>query len=95
MKLVATEAVRAKLWDKHEVGIEEAEEAWRNCDGPWLIDEREKNKTQPPTVWALAWTDLGRLLKIVVIPHKAKGIAVLRTAYEPDEEELELYESNI
>lgn len=95
MKFVATEAVTTKLWDKHGVAIEEAEEAWRNCEGPWLIDDREKNRTQPPTVWALAWTNRGRLLKIVVIPQKAKGIAVLRTAYEPDEVEIILYESYI
>jgi len=95
VKLIATETVRAKLWDEHELDFEEVLEAWEGCSGPWLVDDREKNRTTPPTVWALAWTDLGRLLKLVVIPHRAQGIAVLRTAFEPDEDEVKLYEANI
>jgi len=95
MRLVATEAVKAKLWDERELDFGEVLEAWESCSGPWLIDDRERNRTQPPTVWELAWTDLGRLLKLVVIPHRKKGIAVLRTAFEPDEDEVKLYEANI
>jgi len=95
VKLIATDAVKEKLWNERELTLEEVQEAWESCGGPWLIDDREKNRTHPPTVWALAWTDLGRLLKLVVIPHRARGIAVLRTAYEPDEDEVRLYEANI
>lgn len=95
MKLVATDAVKAKLLDERELYFEEVLEAWESCSGPWIIDDRERNKTKPPTVWALAWTDLGRLLKLVVIPHRDKGIAILRTAFEPDEDEVKIYEANI
>lgn len=58
---------------------------------PKLWDERELDFGEVLE----AWTDLGRLLKLVVIPHREKGIAVLRTAFEPDEDEVKLYDNNI
>jgi hypothetical protein len=35
-----------------------------------------------------------RLLKVVFILHSKEKIAQIKTAYEPDEEEIELYEQN-
>ena len=95
MRLVATDAVKSKLWDERDLSFEEVLEAWESCSGPWFIDDRARNRSNPPTVWALPCTDLGRLLKLVVIPHREKGISVLRTAFEPDEDEVKLYENNI
>lgn len=96
MRLVMTEAIREKIWNEHHVSEWEVNEAWNNGhSGPWFIDDRERHKTNPPTVWTLSTTDLGRLLKLVVIPHKVKGIAILRTSYEPDDDEVSLYENNI
>ena len=59
-----------------------------------FVDDREKNKTNPPTVWFIGATFEGRLLKVVIIPYPKKGIAILRTAYEPSDLELEIYEKN-
>lgn len=94
MKLVATDAVKEKIWTEHEVYFQEAEEAFENSEGPWFEDDRAKNQTRPKTIWTLAFTDLGRLIKIVVIKRPTDAVAVLRTAYEPDEDEVKIYETN-
>ena len=94
MELVATEDVLAKILDKHDVDLLEAEEAFFNHEGRYLIDGREKHRTNPPTVWFISETFAGRLLKIVMIPHMKQQMAILRTAYEPNDLEIQLYEEN-
>jgi hypothetical protein len=95
MQLVATDAVTAKISREHGVSIVEVEEAlFNHGGGPVLVDDREVNRTRPATVWFIAETFDGRLLKVVVIPLRAEGVLVLRTAYEPDEAEIAIYEAN-
>ncbi|OGQ35556.1 MAG: hypothetical protein A3F16_00075 [Deltaproteobacteria bacterium RIFCSPHIGHO2_12_FULL_43_9] len=93
MWLIATGAVKEKIKFIHSVDFIEAEEAFFNFKGPMLIDDREKHKSKPHTVWFISETFEGRLLKLVIIPYIEEGLAVLRTAYEPSKEEKELYES--
>ncbi len=94
MRLVASDAVKEKIGREHDVEFFEAQEAFAQAEGVWFEDTRARHKTKPPTIWTLSETSLGRLLKIVVIPRKDLGIAILRTAYEPDNDEVRLYEEN-
>jgi isopentenyldiphosphate isomerase len=89
-KLVVSEAVKNKLQKKHKVTVREVEHCFFNREGRLLIDSRAFNKTIPPTLWFIALTNQGRKLKVAYIQ---KGVQViLKTAYEPNEQELEIYE---
>ncbi len=93
--LVVAKEVEEKLKNKfHSVSIIEVEEALSCFEGKLIEDDRAKNQTIPPTYWFLSETFEGRLLKIVIKLDKSKGIAYLRTAYEPDEKEVIYYEDH-
>lgn len=88
--LVVSEAVKTKLQKKHQVTLREVEHCFLNREGRLLYDNRALTKTNPPTLWFIAQTNQNRKLKIVYIQ---KGLQViLKTAYEPNEEELAIYE---
>jgi hypothetical protein len=59
--------------------------------GRLLLDERAQTKTEPPTLWFLAFTDQQRLLKIVYI--QINEVLHLKTAYEPNDVEIKLYKT--
>jgi len=56
------------------------------------IDNRQQHKTKPPTRWFIAETDSMRRLKIVFITYPS-GDHVIKSAFEPDEYEEKVYES--
>jgi len=88
--LVVSAAIETKLHKKHQVSIKEVEQCFYNRDGKLLYDTRAKTKTIPPTLWFIALTNKNRKLKIVYIQ---KGLQlILKTAYEPNDVELALYE---
>ena len=90
-----TEAIEEKLRDKQPpVTYMEVEEAFYNLDGTPLIDTREKNRTKPPTVWFISETSSGRILKISGIFKPEYEAFVIKSAYEPDDWEIDLYEIN-
>ncbi len=94
MLLIASKAVKEKIITIHDVNFLEAEEAFNNFIGYSLEDDRVQHKTKPPTVWCLSETYDGRLLKLVFIPYVDKQVAILRTAYEPDDFEVDLWNEN-
>jgi hypothetical protein len=49
-------------------------------------------KTNPPTLWFIGETDQGRILKIVFVELK-NGIYEIKTAYEPNDVEVKIYEN--
>lgn len=59
-----------------------------------LIDKRENHRTTPHTVWFVSHTMNGRILKIVGIPIIDKKEFVLKSAFDADDLEIELYEKN-
>lgn len=89
LNLRISHAVLAKLRDKHGVGRLEVEQCFQNLTGKLLMDTREQHRTNPPTLWFLACTNQGRLLKVVYI-QKA-GVIHLRSAFEPNETEIGIY----
>ncbi len=82
--------IKQKLKDKHQVKSEEIEECFLNREKGYLEDTRADHVTDPPTRWFIAKTDVGRLLKVVWIMDEVAGITI-KTAYEPNEKEIEIY----
>lgn len=91
MNLKISLGVEQKLQEKHDVTRNEIEECFWNREHGLLEDTREQNKTNPPTMWFIAETDQGRSLKVVFMEIE-QGIYEIKTAYEPNENEVAIYE---
>lgn len=87
--LVVSEAIKIKLQKKHRVTIREVEHCFTNREGRLLFDNRASTKTNPPTLWFIALTNQNRKLKIVYIQKGTE--VILKTAYEPNDLELDIY----
>jgi len=90
MILISPE-VLTKLDLKHQVSRREVEQCFENLCGTFLEDAREDHKTDPATLWFIAPTNEDRLLKVVFI--YIDGNHHIRTAFPPDQTEIDLYES--
>lgn len=88
-----SQATLDKLRDKHDVTAREVEQCFENIEGPLLIDEREDHKSDPPTLWFISRTNKNRLLKVAYIQRG--GIVQVRTCYEPNEAEMQIYSSHL
>jgi isopentenyldiphosphate isomerase len=88
--LVVSEAIKTKLQKKHQVTIREVQHCLINREGRLLLDKRALTKTNPPTLWFIALTNQNRKLKIVYIQRDNQ--VILKTAYEPNDVELAIYE---
>lgn len=84
-------AIQAKIMEKHQVSCKEVRECFLNRNGDYLVDDREDNRTDPATLWFLARTNCDRLLKVCFIYSEERGTSFLKTAYAPNEAEIELY----
>ena len=93
-QIVATSRILEKILIFHGVDILEVEDAFNNWMGHALIDDRSEHKTKPPTVWFCSATSDGRILKIIGIPQREHKEFVLKSAYEPEDWEIDLYEEN-
>ena len=90
MGLVLSPHVREKLAQKTPPVTEtEIVQCFANRSGAFLIDDRENNKTNPPTQWFIAETDYGRKLKIVFILKDSD--VIIKTAYDPNSIEETIY----
>ena len=91
MTLLMSTKIRTKLANKiPPVSLEEIKECFATRDYTYLEDERENNRTIPPTWWFISDTFMGRKLKIVFIELDSKDIAI-KTAYEPNQDEIRFY----
>jgi hypothetical protein len=70
---------------------DKVEECFYNRIKGLLEDTREQYKTNPPTMWFIAETNEGRSLKVVFI-ELLNGTYEIKTAYEPNEDEVKIYE---
>jgi len=93
MNISISPRVLAKLVGKHGVSGFEVRECFLNRDGGFLEDIREQHRSFPPTQWFVSATNKGRLLKIVFILRRTADVArcEIRTAYEPNAEEVRIY----
>ena len=89
--LRVSQRIATKLNNKHHVAVQEVWECFMNRTAGFLEDTRLAHKTEPPTLWFIAETDSERLLKVVFI-ERDDGLYELKTAYEPNSNEVKLYE---
>ena len=91
MILHISNEIENKLRDRHGVDQFDILQCFGNQTRSTLLDDREEHKTDPPTQWFIAETDFGRRLKIVFIQLNALDV-VIKSAYEPDENEERIYQ---
>jgi uncharacterized DUF497 family protein len=89
--IIISSRIDSKLDAKHTVTKEEVEQCFDNRCGFNLVDDREEHRTDPPTLWFIAQTRTGRLLKIIFM-YKDGNIHI-KSAYEPNKLEIEIYEN--
>lgn len=93
MEYFISEATALKLRWKHKIKEHEVLECFANRTHRPLADNREKHRTDPPTLWFIAETKAGRRLKVVYVERSMTEI-VIRSAFEPSAIEEEIYERN-
>ena len=81
-----------KINNQHNVIENEVRQCFYNITNGFLIDDREDHRTDPPTLWFVAETDEGRLLKIICIHHKDRNQFILKSAYDANPATLALYQ---
>jgi hypothetical protein len=86
VRLFASLNTRRKLKVKHNVSMGEVRQCFKNRSGGFLEDTRAEHATFPATLWFIAPTDSGRMLKVVFM-EQAGPTYEIKTAYEPNEEE--------
>jgi uncharacterized DUF497 family protein len=78
--------IKQKLWEKHQVNVEEAKEAFYGVDESDFVEElREEHKRDNKRLWFIGETFLGRRLKVVF--EEVGEVLELITAYDPSEED--------
>lgn len=93
MPIIISRKIQEKLIEKHGVSVREVAQCFDNVFGSFLIDTREVHRSDPPTLWFIAPTNKDRLLKVCFI-QKGEDIYI-RTAYEPNIDELNIYISKL
>lgn len=89
MSLILSQKILEKLASKHGVNKDEVEQCFANRTGSYLADTREDHQSDPPTLWFIADTNYGRILKVVFVAKE--GDVYIRTVYPPNDEELRIY----
>lgn len=87
-----SDEILAKLHNKHGVTRREVQQCFENKCGLYLMDDREEHRSDPPTLWFVAPTNAGRLLKVIFIFKD--GQVFLRSAYDANEAVQSLYEKH-
>lgn len=82
--------IMEKLNARHGVSVREIEQSFENVCGRLLIDSREEHKTDPHTLWFVAPTNSGRMLKIMYVQKDSK--IHIKSAYTPSQAVIDLYE---
>jgi uncharacterized DUF497 family protein len=89
--LYISDAVRKKLKEKHNVGVEQVQACFDNRDRAYLVDTREENQTDPQTRWFIAEYEFGKSLKVCFMYFAEDKRIEIKTAYPPNEREIEIY----
>ncbi len=95
MGIILHKATIKKLSEKHGVTEKEVIECLTNRTRGSLLDTREDHKTDPPTQWIVSHTNHLRVLKIIFIVtnDEINGVnAIIKSAYEPTPEVVDIYE---
>jgi uncharacterized DUF497 family protein len=94
VKCQISERVLDKLKHKHGVTYDEVQQCFENREHGFLEDTREEHQTDPPTQWFIAETNQCRKLKVAFVRRVIRGVVRtdVRTAYEPNAEEIRIYD---
>ncbi len=92
MRIIIFPFILDKLRDKHGVSVDDVEQTFLNRDGLLAKEERAKNQGDEDRYWFISTTDLGRELKVVFFIDVNENAPVVITAYEPNDDEVKLYE---
>jgi len=92
MRIIIYPAILEKLKNKHDVSAGEIEEAFLNRHGSLAKEVRPRNQGTEDRFWFVSATDQGRELKVVFFIDAEENQPVVITAYEPNDDEVNLYE---
>ncbi|NOZ37144.1 MAG: ADP-ribosyl-(dinitrogen reductase) hydrolase [Gammaproteobacteria bacterium] len=92
MGISISKKTRDKLLSKHKVTEKEVAECFHNRDRVALRDTREDHQTNPPTWWLISETNHCRALKLIFMVKD--GNAVLKSAFEPNQQEADMYDKS-
>ncbi|KRG64010.1 ADP-ribosyl-(dinitrogen reductase) hydrolase [Stenotrophomonas humi] len=87
-QIIISKEISRKLSSKHGVSEVDVHQCFANITGQLLVDLREEHKTDPRTIWFIAPTNKGRLLKVCYVP---RGDFYIRTCYPPNDAEMAIY----
>lgn len=90
MNIFISDKTKNKLTDKHDLKFEDIKECFCNLEGEFLTDTREEHKTDPITQWFIAENNRGQLIKVCFM-QQTNGDLYIKTAYEPNEIEIKIY----
>lgn len=88
--LVISPEILQKLQTKHNVTRREVEQCFENKIGIYLEDTREEHRSDPPTLWFVAPTNYGRILKVIFI--FLDGNIYIKSAFEASDKAITIYE---
>lgn len=88
--IIISAKILEKLANSHNVEQREVEQSFENFIGLFLEDDREDHRTDPPTLWFIAPTNKGRLLKVVFI-FIDENVHV-KSAFDPNAPEISIFE---
>lgn len=89
--LLGSKAIEEKL-GKRSITLQDCVECFMNQSGKSLEDTREEHLTTPKTYWIISRTDKGRLLKVCFMFYIETKQTHIKTAYEPNQTEIDIYE---
>lgn len=92
MRILIYPLILDKLKNKHGVSADDVEQALLNRTGSLAKEVRPQNQGDEERFWFIATTDKGRELKVVFFIDADEGALVIITAYEPNDDEVNLYE---
>lgn len=92
MAIIISPKIRQKLEDEnHQVPEIDIAQCFANRVKGFVLDDREKHRTEPPTMWFVSETDYGRKLKVMFIMRGAD--IYIKSAYGATDEVERIYNS--
>ncbi|MGE0526564.1 MAG: ADP-ribosyl-(dinitrogen reductase) hydrolase [Bdellovibrionales bacterium] len=92
MRIIIYPLILEKLRNKHGVSADEVEQAFLNRTEKLAKEVRERHQGDEPRWWFISTTDVGRELKVVFVQDEDGKTPVIITAFEPNDDEVKLYE---
>ena len=92
MRIIIYPLILDKLTNKHGVSANEVEQTFLNRSGSLAKEVRPRNQGDEVRLWFISTTDMGRELKVVFFIDADENAPVIVTAYEPNDDEVKLYE---